>query len=108
MSFVLGIDDSPDNIDNRVDGACARYLNFKKTHKHVPDSLFVTGNSSLNIRNGSAMRTDKGVHLIKAVFGEGGKDENVLEKVLSNNMDEHRVDLMLHLVNLRYIISSKI
>ena len=80
LSFVLGIDDSPDNIDNRVDGACARYLNFKKTHKHVPDSLFVTGNSSLNIRNGSAMRTDKGVHLIKAVFGEGGKDEKRLGK----------------------------
>ena len=80
LSFVLGIDDSPDNIDNRVDGACARYLNFKKTHKHVPDSLFVTGNTSLNIRNGSAMRTDKGVHLIKAVFGEGGRDEKRLGK----------------------------
>ena len=80
LSFVLGIDNSPDNIDNRVDGACARYLNFKKSHKHVPDSLFVTGNSSLNIRNGSAMKTDKGVHLIKAVFGEGGRDEKRLGK----------------------------
>lgn len=80
LSFVLGIDKSPDNIENRVDGACARYLNFKKTHKHVPDSLFVVGDTSKNIHNGSAMRTDKGIHIIKAVFGEGGKDENRLGK----------------------------
>ena len=80
LSFVMGIDKSPDNIDNRVDGACARYLNFKKTHKHVPDALFVVGNSSVNIRSGNAMKTDKGVQIIKAVFGEGGRDEKRLGK----------------------------
>ncbi len=80
LAFVLGIDNSPDNIDNRADGACARYLNFKKTHKYVPSSLFVIGDTSKNIRDGAAMRTDKGVQIIKAVFGEGGKDENRLGK----------------------------
>ena len=28
LSFVLGIDKSSDNIENRAIGACARYLNF--------------------------------------------------------------------------------
>ena len=80
LSFVLGIDKSPDNIDNRVDGACARFLNFKQTRKHVPDALFVIGDTSRNIRNGDAMKTDKGVQIMKAIFGEGGRDENRLGK----------------------------
>jgi len=29
LSFVFGIDISSDNIENRLNGACARYLNFK-------------------------------------------------------------------------------
>ena len=28
LSFVLGIDLMRDNIENRLDGACARYLNY--------------------------------------------------------------------------------
>tara|TARA_Y200000002_G_scaffold382870_2_gene401783 strand:- start:393 stop:3842 length:3450 start_codon:yes stop_codon:yes gene_type:complete len=80
LSFVLGIDKSPDNIENRVDGACARYLNFRKSHRYVPDSLFVIGDTSKNIRNGNAMKTEKGAQIVKAVFGEGGKDEKRLGK----------------------------
>ena len=29
LSFVLGIDISKDNIENKINGACSRYLNFK-------------------------------------------------------------------------------
>jgi len=36
--------------------------------------LFVNGDSSLNIRNGSAMLNEKAVQITKAVFGEGTKD----------------------------------
>ena len=80
LSFVLGIDQSSDNIENRVDGACARFLNFKKTHFHVPYSLFVHGDTSLNIRNGEGIKNDKGYQIIKAVFGEGARDESRLGK----------------------------
>jgi mRNA (guanine-N7-)-methyltransferase len=74
LSFVFGIDKSKDNLENRIDGACARFLNYRKSRKHIPYALFVNGDSSLNIRNGSAMLNEKAVQITKAVFGEGAKD----------------------------------
>lgn len=78
LSFVLGIDVSPDNIENRVDGACARYLNTRKEFQIMPAALFVHGNSSVNIRDGSAMFTEKGKEIVRAVFGTGTKDKERL------------------------------
>ena len=75
LSFVFGIDISSDNIENRIDGACARFLNYRKDFKHVPYSLFVNGNSSANIRSGQAMLNDKAIQITKAVFGEGSRDQ---------------------------------
>jgi mRNA (guanine-N7-)-methyltransferase len=74
LSFVFGIDKSKDNLENRIDGACARFLNYRKTRKNIPYALFVNGDSSLNIRNGMAMLNEKAVQITKAVFGEGTKD----------------------------------
>ena len=71
LSFVFGIDISKDNLENKLDGACARFLNNRKKFKHVPYVLFVNGNSGLNIRSGQAMFNDKAVQITKAVFGEG-------------------------------------
>lgn len=78
LSFVLGIDKSKDNLENKIDGACARFLNNKRDYVHVPYSLFVEGDSGKNIRNGQAIRSDKGIQIIRAVFGEGGRDEDKL------------------------------
>jgi hypothetical protein len=75
LSFVFGIDISSDNIDNRVDGACVRYLNIAKTNKHVPDVLFVNGNSMYNIKNGEAMLNEKAVHITKSIFGNTTKEK---------------------------------
>lgn len=72
LSFVFGIDISKDNIENRLNGACARYLNFKKTSGSVPYALFVNGNSSLNIRSGTNMFHDKANEIVKSVFGSIG------------------------------------
>ena len=44
----------------------------------MPYALFVHGNSSVNIRNTSALYSDKGKQIINAVFGEGTKDKEVL------------------------------
>lgn len=74
LSFVFGIDISRDNLENRINGACARFLNFKKDFKNMPYALFVNGNSSLNIRSGEAMLSDKAVQITKAVFGQGTKE----------------------------------
>lgn len=74
LSFILGIDISKDNIENRKDGACARYLNYRKRFRSMPDALFIEGNSSLNIRNGSAAATTSGGQILRAILGQGEKD----------------------------------
>ena len=75
LSFIFGIDLSKDNIQNRIDGACARYLNYYKKFKIIPNALFIHGNSSQNIRNTSAIYTEKGKLITKAIFGEGSKEQ---------------------------------
>ena len=77
LSFVFGIDISSDNIDNRINGACARYLNFRKTTKTMPYALFVNGNSSLNIRSGINMFNDKANQITKSVFGSEGLNKEL-------------------------------
>ena len=80
LSFIFGIDLSKDNIENRIDGWCARYLNYKKKFKNVPDVLFVNGNSGLNIKSGEAILSEKEKTITKAVFGMGERSERVLGK----------------------------
>ena len=69
LAFVFGIDISKDNIENRIKGACARYLSYRKEFTTMPYALFVWGNSSKNIRSGKAAETDKGNSIIQSVFG---------------------------------------
>ena len=78
LGFVFGIDISKDNIENHLDGACARYLNFRKKYKQMPGALFVNGNSSLNIRSGKALISEKDKQIAMAVFGSGPKEKSEL------------------------------
>ena len=78
LKFVFGIDISRDNIQNRLNGVCARYLNYKKKFRDVPAALFVNGNSAINIRSGDAIYSDKGKQITRAVFGQGAKDRTEL------------------------------
>ena len=78
LSFVFGIDNSKDNIENRMDGACSRYLNDRRKFKVMPHCLFVHGDSSRNIRNTDAIETEKNKQITKAVFGEGPKEKDKL------------------------------
>ena len=80
LGFVFGVDISRDNIENRIKGACARYLNYRKQFKRMPSALFVAGNSSVNIRDGEALFTEKGKQITNAVFGKGPKDAVELGK----------------------------
>jgi hypothetical protein len=77
LSFVFGIDISKNNIENRISGACARYLSFRKDFQTMPYALFVVGNSALNVRSGKAMATDKGNAITQAVFGLNALDKNL-------------------------------
>lgn len=80
LSFVFGIDISKDNIENRLDGACARFLNFKKDFKEVPYALFVNGDSSKNIKNGDALFDVKSKQITNAVFNIGNINKDILGK----------------------------
>lgn len=82
LSFVFGIDKYKSNLENPINGACARYLNLKKTNKSMPAAIFLNGNSGYNIRNGSAMLNDKAIKIARSLFGEGVKDENTLGKAV--------------------------
>jgi hypothetical protein len=85
LGFVLGVDVSKDNINNPTNGVCARYLNSRKTNKYMFDGIFVHGNSGLNIRDGSAFRTDKEKAVAKALFGQGAKDKQYLGEAVYRN-----------------------
>jgi hypothetical protein len=80
LSFVLGIDINIDNIENRIDGACARYLNYKKKYLNMPNMLFVNGDSTNNIKNGSGLNDEKSKQIVNAIFGNGPKDFKTLGK----------------------------
>lgn len=78
-SFVFGVDLSKDNIQNRKDGACARFLRFKKQNpENKMKALFVQANSSKNLLDGSATFTPRGYQIVQAVHGEGEKDSDEL------------------------------
>jgi|UniRef100_A0A6C0IKM1 hypothetical protein len=71
LSFVFGIDKSKDNIENRLNGACARYLGKKKKNNNILNALFINGDSGFNLRNGQGIESVKEKHIANVVFGEG-------------------------------------
>ena len=80
LSFVFGIDVSKDNLENRINGACSRYLNSRKQFKQMPYALFVNGDSSKNIRTGNAIMNEKSAEVTRAIFGQGTKSVERLGK----------------------------
>lgn len=84
LSFVLGIDLFPDNIENRNDGACVRYLNSHIKNKNVPTAIFIPGNTSYNIKKGTAMFSDDSIKVVKNLFGLSPKDKTLGKVILQN------------------------
>ena len=76
LSFVYGIDVSKDNIENPVNGACSRYVNFVRENSGKMDAMFVVGNSSRNIKDGSAFSNSSQLtrEISNSVFGKGSVD----------------------------------
>ena len=89
LGFVFGIDLSRDNINNRKDGACARYLSQMKSFKKIPTCIFINGNSGHNIRKGAAFAEEyastKEKEIGAAIFGNGPKDATVLGDVVKTH-----------------------
>ena len=84
LSFVYGLDISKDNIENRIDGACARFLQEKKKRNNIPDVMFLQANSSVNIRDGTAFYNEKDRLISKMIFGDIPKKESMGKGVLKH------------------------
>ena len=78
LSFVLGMDYSKDNIENKLDGACVRFIKKKRRIRNMFDALFLHGSAVLNIRNTDAAFDPKGKRIINALMARGEKDKNRL------------------------------
>ena len=81
LSFVFGIDYSNDNLENKLNGAYARYLSYKKDYNQLPGVLFVHGDSSKNIKNKDGLIGADAKRITDAVFGIGDKN-NKMEKTV--------------------------
>jgi hypothetical protein len=77
ISVVLGIDIAEDNLTNRFDGACARYMSVRNTQKKTPHSLFLHGNSGKNIKSGDAFEDKSHTAIAHQLFGIGELNESV-------------------------------
>lgn len=81
LSFVFGVDLSKDNIENRINGSCSRYLKAKKKYKVLPRAMFLQANSSKNIRDGSGLYSEKAKQVVNAILNNtGAKEESSLGK----------------------------
>jgi hypothetical protein len=69
LGFVFGIDIFADNLNNKTDGACVRYLETRRKDRNVPDALFVEGDSSKNIKDGTSIATETGKLITQSIFG---------------------------------------
>ena len=108
LGFVFGMDLSRDNIENRLDGACARYINYQKKFDRIPKALFVVGNAGVNLRSGDAVTSEKGKQIVRAIFGNGPKDSESLGKGVYNQygVGENGFDVCSVQFALHYMLSS--
>ena len=67
--LVVGIDLAADSISNRLDGACARYLNYRGNRRALPDVVYEVGDSSMSIVTGEAAASADGAASLATVFG---------------------------------------
>jgi len=62
IANVVGIDINEDNIENQVNGACARFINCQEKYDNCGNIDFLVGDISKNILNGNAFdNSNKGL-----------------------------------------------
>ncbi len=84
---VVGIDVSLDNITNPMDGAYRRYMDFLREgrSRKPPKIVFVNGNSSKSIVDGSAGATAEERDILRSVFGRA-EPEGPIPPYIQNEM----------------------
>ena len=82
LSFVFGLDVSQDNIENKQDGACVRYIEMKNKFKMPLTSLFAICNSKHNLKEGVGFKSERDKMIYNATIGRGPNDEKQIGKGL--------------------------
>lgn len=85
LGFVFGMDISRDNIENGVDGACARYLNYKSKFDKVPVCLFAQGDAGKNVVDGVAFAKQEGAKTLRTLMGLESGDDPALGRICIAN-----------------------
>ena len=110
MKFVLGIDLSQDNIENKIDGACKRYIDDKRKNKEMGMAIFLTGDTSKNIRNMSAFENLQTQSIASGIFGMSEKNKLKLGDVVFKNygIGSHGFDIVSCQFALHYYFRDKV
>jgi hypothetical protein len=110
LGFVVGIDVNRDNIENRIDGACARYLKMKQKNKSTPLGIFLNGNSELNIKTGVAFSDEKHKNIMKSLLGNGPKDKHKIGSVVYDNYGRFKdgFDVVSCQFSIHYFFKNKV
>ena len=85
IKFIFGIDLSRDNIENKQDGACKRYIDLKLKDESLVPAIFIYGDSSKNIRDGSAYSSAQNKAISNGIFGIGTNSTTLHGKVVNRN-----------------------
>lgn len=110
VKFVLGIDLSRDNIENKVDGACKRYIDEKRKNSDIGTAIFLAGDSSKNIRDGTAFDNIQMQSIASGVFGMNEKNRLKLGDVVYKNygIGSNGFDVVSCQFALHYYFKSKV
>ena len=95
IAFVVGFDKSKDCIENAFDGACIRYMEYKKNHPDKMKAVFFQGDSSQNIKSGDIGLGNKESHVIKSIFGQG-KSDSPYQNIIKEGFDISSAQFSLH------------
>jgi hypothetical protein len=72
-AFVLGLDISKDNIHNKKDGACVRYIEKKRIKRSLFDAIFLQADTSMLISTGEFLSGSDDI--TKKVYGQVMADD---------------------------------
>lgn len=78
LDFVFGVDISRDNIENKIDSACTRFIKYTASTKKMPKCMFLHADSSKDLLNGEAYYDERSFNIQKALIGIGPKDKKQL------------------------------
>uniref|UniRef100_A0A6C0BWK7 mRNA (guanine-N(7))-methyltransferase n=1 Tax=viral metagenome TaxID=1070528 RepID=A0A6C0BWK7_9ZZZZ len=85
LSFVLGVDVSQDNIENKQDGACVRYIEMKNQTNSQLTALFTICNSKYNLKEGTGFNSERDKMIYNSTIGRGPNDEKQIGKGLARH-----------------------